>query len=139
MEAVGQSPAQPDSGDARGVFGRGVAFRQPWSVFVRTVGRELTMAAAQVLVAITILVYQAYRTMHAIVVTLIRLGAAEGRLLEWETAARVARHVRGFGVARFLLEMAVSPTLALALLIAIFAFRPDAMLAAIAFLALWLA
>lgn len=117
---------------------RGPAFRQPWPVFVRTIGRDLAAAAAQVLVAIMILVYQAYRSAHAIVITLIRLGATEGRLLEWETAARVARHVRGYGVARFVVEMAVSPLVALALLAATVVLRRDAALAAVPFLVLWL-
>ena len=117
----------------------GPEFRQPWTVFARTVGRELTMAAAQVVVAIMLLVYQAYQSLHAIVVTLIRLGAAEGRLLEWETAARVARHVRGYGVARFTFEMGASPLVALAVLVAVLTLRTDAAFAAAPFLALWLA
>ncbi|HEY3247844.1 MAG TPA: glucoamylase family protein [bacterium] len=117
---------------------RGPTSRQPWPVFVRTAGREVAMAAAQVLVTITLLVYQAYRNAHAIAVTLIRLAAVGGRFLEWETAAGVARHVRGYTVTRFFLEMAVSPLAALALLVVTVALRPGAILAAVPFLALWL-
>jgi cyclic beta-1,2-glucan synthetase len=116
----------------------GPSFRQPWPVFVRTVGHDLTTAVTQVLVTITLLVYHAYRSTHAIVVTLIRLGTGGPGLLEWETAAGVARGVRAYGLTRFVLEMAVSPLVAVLLLAGTIALRPDAALAAVPFLALWL-
>ena len=118
---------------------RGPSFRQPWAVFLRALGQDLSTAIARLLVTITLLVYQAYRIVHAIAVTLVRLVTARGRLLEWETAARVARLVGRYGIARFLLEMAVSPLSAVILLWIMLAIRPGAAIVAAPFLALWLA
>ncbi|MDI6771404.1 MAG: glucoamylase family protein [bacterium] len=118
---------------------RGPSFHQPWEVFLRAVGQDLGTAVAQLLVTVTLLVYQAYRIAHAIGITLVRLITGRGRLLEWETAARVARLVRGYGIARFMIEIAVSPLFAVVLLWIILATRPGAALVAAPFLALWLA
>ncbi len=117
----------------------GPSFRQPWEVFLRTAGRDLAGAIAQILISTTLLVYQAYKAAHAIAVTLVRLVSGRGRLLEWDTAARVARLVRGYGITRFALEMAVSPLMAVILLCVTLASRTGAALVAAPFLALWLA
>lgn len=116
---------------------RGPSFRQPWDVFLRIIGQDLSTAIAQLLVEITLLTYQAYRIVHAIAVTLVRL-VIQRRLLEWATAARVARVVGKYGIARFLLEMAVSPIIAVILLWIILATRPSAAIVAAPFLVLWL-
>ncbi len=118
---------------------RGPSFRQPWEVFLRVVGQDLGSAIAQLLVTSTLIVYQAYRIVHAIAVTLVRLVTARGRLLEWETAARVARLVGKYGFVQFLLEMAVSPISAVILLWIVLATRPSAAFVATPFLILWLA
>ena len=52
-------------------------------------------ALAQVALQLTFLASQAYESAHAIVLTLVRLGATQRRLLEWETAAASA--ARGAG------------------------------------------
>jgi cyclic beta-1,2-glucan synthetase len=117
----------------------GPSVRQPWKVFLRVLGGELSSAFAQILISVTFLVYQAYKTAHAIAVTLVRLITGRGRLLEWDTAARVARLVREYGVDRFVREMAVSPLVAVILLGVTLATRPGAALVAAPFLALWLA
>lgn len=118
---------------------RGPSFRQPWEVFLRAVGQDLSTAVLQLLTTITLLVYTAYRTAHAIAVTLARLLTGRGRLLEWDTAARVARLVRGYGVTRFMLEMATSPFFAVLFLWIVLAARPGAVLVAAPFLVSWLA
>ncbi|HEU5299310.1 MAG TPA: glucoamylase family protein [bacterium] len=117
---------------------RGPSFRQPWAVFLRAAGRDLGTAIAQVIVTIALAVYHAYRNLHGIGTTLIRLGTSEGRLLEWETAAGVARYVRGYGIARFAFEMAASPLVAVVLGFVVAAARPEAAPLAAPFLALWL-
>ena len=67
---------------------------------------------------LTFLASHAYERMHAIGLTLVRLGATQRRLLEWETAAASA--ARGAGLARrsgaelFVVEMIASPVIALA-------------------------
>ena len=118
---------------------RGPELRRPWGIFLREVGQDFSAATAQVLVTIILLVYHAYKSVHAIAVTLVRLGTNRGRFLEWETAARAARLVGGYGIARFLFEMAVSPLVALILLWVILAVRPGALWVSAPFLLLWLA
>ncbi|MDR7419789.1 MAG: glucoamylase family protein [Armatimonadota bacterium] len=118
---------------------RGPDIRQPWTAFLRDVGGDLGAATAQFVITITLLAYHAYRTLHAIGVTLVRLTTTRQRLLEWETAARTARLVRGYGVAQFLLEMAASPVIAVVLLGIVLAVRPAGALVAVPFLVLWLA
>ena len=118
---------------------RGPELRQPWEMFLRDVGRDFSAATAQVLVTIILLVYHAYKSVHAIAVTLVRLGTSRGRFLEWETAARAARLVGRYGIVQFLFEMAVSPLVAFVLLWTILAVRPDALLASALFLLLWFA
>lgn len=113
--------------------------QQPWGVFLRDVGGDLSAAIAQVLMAITLLVYQAYRSVHAIAITLVRFGTSRGRFLEWETAARAARLVSGYHVVRFVLEMIVSPLVALIVLGVVLATRPGAVPVAAPFLVLWFA
>ncbi len=95
---------------------RGPQLGVPWAVFLRDVGQDFSVATAQLLVMITLLVYHAWKSVHAIAVTLVRLGTRRGRFLEWETSARAARLVGRYGVAQFLVEMAVSPLVALVVL-----------------------
>ena len=52
-------------------------------------------ALAQVSLQLTFLASQAWESAHAIVLTLVRLGATQRRLLEWETAAASAARASG--------------------------------------------
>lgn len=118
---------------------RGPEFHRPWGVFLRDVGEDLSAAIAQLLVTITLLVYQAYGSLHAIAVTLVRLASTGRGFLQWETAARVARLVGRYGFVQFLLEMVVSPIVAVLLLWITLTTRPGAVFIAAPFLAVWLA
>ena len=117
--------------------------QQPWRVFVREFWEDGKTALAQVLLQLTFLASQAYESAHAIVLTLVRLGATQRRLLEWETAAASA--ARGAGLARrtgvwpFLIEMIASPVIALVGLLLIGVLRPGALFTALPILALWAA
>ena len=51
---------------------------------------DLRMAAARTALQATFLASQAYEMLHAIIVTLVRVGFTRERLLEWETAAATA-------------------------------------------------
>ncbi len=117
--------------------------QQPWRVFLRTKGDDAKTALAQVLLQLTFLASQAYESAHAIVLTLVRLGATQRRLLEWETAAasaaRAAGPARRTGIRAFLVEMIASPVLAIASLLLVAASRPGALLVALPILALWAA
>ncbi|MGQ0570052.1 MAG: glucoamylase family protein, partial [Armatimonadota bacterium] len=118
---------------------RGPLVHQPWEVFLRAVAQDLSSAIAQIVVRVTLLVFHADRIMHAIAVTLARLAVMRSRLLEWETAARVARLMSEYGITRFLIEMGASPVFAGLLFSMTLAARPSALPVAIPFLAVWFA
>ncbi len=117
--------------------------QQPWRVFLRAVWEDGKTGLAQASLQVTFLASQAYERAHAIVLTLVRLGATQRRLLEWETAAASA--ARGAGLARrtsarqFLVEMIASPVIALMGLLLIGMARPEALLTAVPVLTLWVA
>ncbi|HWW94566.1 MAG TPA: glucoamylase family protein, partial [Vicinamibacteria bacterium] len=117
--------------------------QQPWRVFLRAVWEDGKTTLAQVSLQVTFLASQAYERVHAIVLTLFRLGATQRRLLEWETAAasaaREASLARRTSKGQFLLEMLASPVVALIGLLLIAAVRPNALLTGIPVLALWAA
>jgi cyclic beta-1,2-glucan synthetase len=124
-------------------LGAGPAPQQPLGVFLRILGEDLKTAAAQTLLQITFLAYHAYEMAHAIVLTLVRLVITQRRLLEWETAAAATARAAGLtaraGAVLFLVEMAASPIIALALLVMIVAARPGSLPVASPLLALWVA
>ena len=90
---------------------------QSMPVFLRNVGRDAAAAVAQVALGLTFLPFHAIDNMHAIVVTLMRLGITRRRLLEWETAASTAARAAGIrgarALRRFAVEMASSPIVAI--------------------------
>ncbi len=90
--------------------------QQPWRVFLRAAGEDGRTALAQVSLQLTFLASQAWESAHAIVLTLVRLGATQRRLLEWETAAASAARATGLakrtGASLFLVEMIASPVIA---------------------------
>src|SRR5205807_1034133 len=80
---------------------------------------------------------QAYERLHAIGVTLVRLGVTRHRLLEWETmAANSARGGRP-QVRAFLAAMVASPLLAVAGFVVVAFGRPRALPVAVPVLTLW--
>ncbi|MDP1570215.1 MAG: glucoamylase family protein [Vicinamibacterales bacterium] len=114
---------------------------QSFPVFWRNLREDAATAVAQVVLGLTFLAYNAWRTTHAIVVTLVRLVLTRRRLLEWETAAVVDARSMGLaghkGVRRVAGQMAASPLLAggVALLVAVV--QPGALPAATPLLILW--
>jgi len=117
--------------------------QQPWLVFLRAAWKDGKTVLAQVTLQLTFMASQAYERTHAIVLTLIRLGATRRRLLEWETAA--ASEAREAGKAGrttarlFLVQMIASPLVALSGLLLVSLVRPGALPAAVPVLALWTA
>ena len=97
---------------------------------------DLRMAAARTALQATFLASHAYEMLHAIILTLVRVGWTRERLLEWETAAATAR--RGsLRMTAFLKRMMASPLLAAAALALIVAINPPALVAALPLLLLW--
>jgi cyclic beta-1,2-glucan synthetase len=87
--------------------------QQPWRVLLRGVREDAKTALAQVSLQLSFLASQAWESTHAIVLTLVRLGATQRRLLEWEAAAASAGGAASrTGARTFLVEMVASPALA---------------------------
>ena len=87
----------------------------------------------------TLLAFQAWERLHAVILTLVRVFITQRRLLEWETAAVASARAAGLmderGVRLFVAEMAASPiTGVLALAIAVL-LRPAAVPWALPFVA----
>jgi cyclic beta-1,2-glucan synthetase len=108
-------------------------------VFLRSALKDLQTDAARVALQVVFLASQACEMLHAILVTLVRVGITKRGLLEWETAA--ASTHRG-GVPRlgvFMREMAASPLVAVGGVAAVAFVRPGALATSVPVLALWTA
>ena len=68
----------------------GPAHMESVLAYLRTTIEDLGTDAVHVILQLTFLANQAYEMLHAITVTLVRLGITKHRLLEWETAAASA-------------------------------------------------
>ncbi|HSM51699.1 MAG TPA: glucoamylase family protein, partial [Thermoanaerobaculia bacterium] len=115
---------------------------EPVRVHARGLAGDLSTAFAQALLTLVLLPFHAWESIHAIGLTLVRIGITRRRLLEWETAAaqgvRAAGQLRA-GVRPFFVEMAASPIAALALLAWVGAARPAVLPLALPFLLSWMA
>ncbi|MGE5276093.1 MAG: GH36-type glycosyl hydrolase domain-containing protein [Acidobacteriota bacterium] len=114
----------------------------PARVHLRGVLEDLAAAGAQALLTLVLLAQRAWETIHAITMTLVRLLVTHRRLLEWETAAAQAARAAGLlseGVRSFVVQMAASPLVAVAVLALTAATRPRALPLALPLAALWIA
>ena len=110
---------------------------QSWPAFLRTAVTELDTDLARALLQLAFLANQAAETVHAIAVTLVRIGITKNRLLEWETAAASAHRGGLPRVTKFLADMIASPLLALSALAFIIGIHPQALPASMPVLMLW--
>ncbi len=110
-------------------------------VFLRNLREDTLTGLAQVLLSLTFLAYHAWETMHAIGLTLIRLGVTKRRLLEWETAAAAAAKATGLvgrkGLTQFVTDMIASPVIAGAVAVVVAIWFRHGLLPAAPFLLLW--
>jgi cyclic beta-1,2-glucan synthetase len=117
--------------------------QEPNRVFFRILIEDLKTGAAQVLLQIAFLAYNAYQMVHAIALTLVRLIVTQRRLLEWETAASAAKRAAGSsgqsGTRFFFGQMVASPVIAVVILLLVGGARPSAVPAAAPILILWAA
>jgi cyclic beta-1,2-glucan synthetase len=111
---------------------------QSFPVFWRNLTTDLATTLAQAALSLTFLAYHAWATLHAIGVTLIRLGITRRRLLEWETAAAAARATRSIGPLYVVRRMIASPIVAGLAAAAIAASNRQAWPAALPVLVLWI-
>src|SRR5437773_2613798 len=110
---------------------------QSWNVFLRTATEDLKTAAARFGLQLAFIANDAYERLHAIGITLVRLGVTHRRLLEWETTAASAARSGQVRLRAFLSGMRSSPLLAVATFGLIAAVRPGARAIAAPILALW--
>ena len=107
--------------------------------FLRTSIEDLETDAVRVGLQLTFLANQANEMLHAITVTLVRLGITKHRLLEWETAAASADRGGPPRLSVFVQDMIASPLVALGGLALVILVRPHALPASVPVLALWAA
>jgi cyclic beta-1,2-glucan synthetase len=112
---------------------------QSWSIFLRTAAEDLKTAAARFALQLAFVANQASERVHAISITLVRLGITRHRLLEWETTAASATR-SGLARARaFLVAMIAGPSIAIGSFLLVAAAHPRALRVAMPVLALWAA
>ena len=116
---------------------RGPRRGQSWAVFLRTRTEDLKTDAARAGLQLTFMANEACERVHAIGVTLTRLGLTRRRLLEWETMAATAARGGRVQFRVFLNAMIASPLLAVAVLAIVAAVRPGALPVAAPILVLW--
>ena len=116
---------------------RGPRWGQSWGAFIRMAADDLGAAAARFGLQLAFMAHDASARLHAIGITLIRLGVTRHRLLEWETMAASAARGSTVTVGAFVSGMMASPLLAVATLGVIAVARPAAVAVAAPILALW--
>jgi cyclic beta-1,2-glucan synthetase len=100
---------------------------------------DLKTEFVRVLLQLAFLANHAYEMLHAITVTLVRLGITKHRLLEWETAAASAHRHGAPRLSAFVKDMVASPAIAVGSLVLVVLVRPHALVAALPALLLWAA
>ena len=118
---------------------RGPAPLESAGAFLRTTIDDLDTDIVRAALQLTFLANQAYEMLHAITVTLVRLGITKHRLLEWETAAASADRGGPPRLSVFVKEMIASPLIAAGSLALVILIRPHALPASVPVLALWAA
>ncbi|MFN7984585.1 MAG: glucoamylase family protein [Vicinamibacterales bacterium] len=104
---------------------------------LRAVSSELLMALSRAGLDIILLAQTTWDTLHAIVLTIVRLVVTRRRLLEWESAAATAARYVGMSVATFISAMAASPALAVVILSAVAIWQPSRLSLAGPFACAW--
>ena len=110
---------------------------QSWFVHLRGVSDDLTTAVARSGLQLVVLANDAYERLHAIGITLVRLGITQHRLLEWETAAASAARSGAPQFRTFLQAMMASPVLAIGAFAFVAMARPGALPVALPILVAW--
>jgi cyclic beta-1,2-glucan synthetase len=117
----------------------GPAPLEPGLAFLRNTMEDLETDIARVTLQLAFLATQAFGMLHAITVTLVRLGITKHRLLEWETAAASAHRGGPPRLIVFATDMIAGPLVAIAAGVLVALLRPHALPVAAPILALWAA
>ncbi len=118
---------------------RGPRRGQSWGMFLGTAVDDLKTAAVRFGLQLTFMANEAWERLHAIAVTLVRIGVTRRRLLEWETTAASAARGGKVQLRAFIAQMKASPLLGFATLAAVAFLRPTALPVAAPIVALWIA
>ncbi len=110
-----------------------------WGVFLRTTTDDLKTAAARFALQLAFMGNEASERVHAIGITLIRLGVTHRRLLEWETTAASAARGGPVELRAFLNGMRAGSLLAVGTLGFVAVTRPAALPIAVTIAGLWIA
>ena len=113
--------------------------RQSWRGFLHGAADDLQTDAARAGLQLAFMANDAWGRLHAIGITLVRLGVTRRSLLEWETAAASAARAGAVQLRAFVSGMKASPLLALAILAVVAVVRPMALQIAAPILVLWTA
>ena len=116
---------------------RGPRAGETWGIFARTSVDDLLADAARVMLQLTFVANQACGMLHAVGITLVRLGMSRGRLLEWETSAAGAHRTRDLTARAFVTSMLPSPLVAVLAALLIGVVHPAALPVAAPILILW--
>ena len=100
---------------------------------------DLRMAVARCALQAVFLASQAYDMVHAVIVTLVRVGVTRQRLLEWETSAATAHRDGLPDLRAFVRRMVASPLLAAGALLGVAVVSPRALPVALPLVLLWTA
>ena len=111
---------------------------QTWSIFARTSFEDLWADAARVMLQLTFIANQACEMLHAVGITLVRLGMSQGRLLEWEASAVGADRMRDLTARTFVMRMLPSPLVAMGAALVVALVRPAALPVSAGILILWM-
>lgn len=117
----------------------GPARSESGRAFLRNAFDDLRTDVARVSLQMTFLANSAFAMVHAITLTLVRIGITKHRLLEWETAAASAHRGGPPRLSVFAKDMIASPTIGLGGLVLVLLVRPHALAASAPILALWVA
>ncbi len=111
--------------------------QQSWTGFVRAAVDDLKIGAARSGLQLAFMANQACERLHAVGVTLVRLGVTRHRLLEWETMAANAARGGSPQLRAFLSGMVASPLVSVGVFAVVAAARPRALPIALPVLTLW--
>ncbi len=108
----------------------------PWSLHLKSVGRNIGRQLGQAILTVTFLAYDVVISLDAVVRTLGRLIFTRRNLLEWQTANDVDRQSNG-QLHGFFTAMFGAPLLSLGIAALLFALGNPLSIATFCFLALW--
>ena len=118
---------------------KGPRRQHSWRGFLHGAAEDLKADVARAGLQLTFMANEAWDRLHAITVTLVRLGVTRRSLLEWETTAASTARAGAAGLRAFLSGMKASPLLALAIFVVVAAIRPAALRVSAPIIGLWFA